>query len=355
MKLQFITRSSKKNLFLPEDYPVSIKGNYLPFIKWNAAQMVASSALGVLSTQQLLLAFGVNSLTASAALNWIVKDGIGQVGGIMFAGKVGQRFDINIKYYRWVSAMSLNASCALEMLTPCFPGLFLPIAGLANAGKNVSCLAGSASRAAIHLNFAASNNLADITAKTGSQNTATGLLGSTFGIMLGYLSGDFLSSCVLFSMLSAAHVYATLRSTDKITLLSLNQQRADILLNHYLKTGLTLTPEEVSAREDFLLPYRPTISIGHCSEVPQNAASDSVSQDSSKYLVFKYQNRWHCIYSENCSSVDMIQGYISTYFNSQDKPNQATDGLVESLAQKGWDLDTNFLESRYLRYKILKD
>ena len=37
------------------------------------------------------------------------------------------------------------------------------------SGKNISFLAASASRAAIHKTFAVHENLADITAKTGSQ------------------------------------------------------------------------------------------------------------------------------------------------------------------------------------------
>jgi hypothetical protein len=352
MRLQFITRSLKKNVFLPEDYPNSVKGKYLPFIQWNAIQMIASSALGVLSTQQLLLAFGVNSLTASAALNWVIKDGIGQVGGILFAGRVGQRFDINIKFYRWVSAMSLNASCALEMLTPCFTGLFLPIAGLANAGKNVSCLAGSASRAAIHLNFAACNNLADITAKTGSQNTGTGLLGSTLGIMLGYMTENYLQSCILFSMLSAAHIYATIKSTETITLLSLNQQRADILLSQYLSTNILLSPEQVSSRESFLSPYKPSITVGPPLDLP-NFDSSSLSS-ASKYIIFQHNSNWHIIFEEPCSSRDMIEGYISAYFLSKSVKVSSTE-ILDKLISLGWELDVNYLEPRYFRYTILKD
>lgn len=48
---------------------------------------LCSSAIGVLSTQSLLYAMGLGagSVPLAAALNWIIKDGIGQIGGIVFA------------------------------------------------------------------------------------------------------------------------------------------------------------------------------------------------------------------------------------------------------------------------------
>jgi hypothetical protein len=45
------------------------------------------------------------------------------------------------------------------------------------AGKNVSWLSASASRAAIHKSFALRENLADVTAKTGSQTVLASSLG----------------------------------------------------------------------------------------------------------------------------------------------------------------------------------
>ena len=63
------------------------------------------------------------------------------------------------KRWRMVSAISLDCANLVEVITPLFPSLFLPLASLANVGKNISWLASSASRAGIHGSFALSGNL----------------------------------------------------------------------------------------------------------------------------------------------------------------------------------------------------
>jgi hypothetical protein len=57
------------------------------------------------------------------------------------------------------------------------------MASIANVGKNVSFLAASASRAAIHKTFAIHENLGDITAKTGSQWTMASVLGTRYSVL----------------------------------------------------------------------------------------------------------------------------------------------------------------------------
>ena len=121
---------------------------------------------------------GSGSLPLAATLNWIIKDGLGQFGGILFASLVNNNFDADPKTWRMISGICMDSSSFLELLTPLFPAYFLPIASVANVGKNISFLAASASRAAIHKSFAIQENLADITAKTGSQSILGSLLGT---------------------------------------------------------------------------------------------------------------------------------------------------------------------------------
>ena len=52
---------------------------------------VLSSAGGVLSMQSLLCAIGIGqseALPIAATLNWVIKDGLGQLGGVIFASVV---------------------------------------------------------------------------------------------------------------------------------------------------------------------------------------------------------------------------------------------------------------------------
>jgi len=86
--------------------------------------------------QSLLYAIGLgsNSIPIAAALNWIIKDGLGQLGGVIYAGLVNTQFDSDPKKHRFVSGLALQFSTFLEVLTPLFPQYFLLLASISNIG-----------------------------------------------------------------------------------------------------------------------------------------------------------------------------------------------------------------------------
>lgn len=100
----------------------------------------------------------------------------------MFASLINNKFDENPKKWRIVSSIAMDTSSAIELCTPFLPGLFLPLAAIANVGKNISFLAASTSRAAINKAFAKCDNLADITGKCGSQSILASMMGTGLGI-----------------------------------------------------------------------------------------------------------------------------------------------------------------------------
>ena len=69
--------------------------------------------------QSLLYAVGLGagSIPMAAALNWVIKDGLGQLGGVLFASYLGtsQAFDSNPKKWRFVSSLSMDASTLMEV------------------------------------------------------------------------------------------------------------------------------------------------------------------------------------------------------------------------------------------------
>ncbi len=166
--------------FLPKGYPNSVRDGYVRYAAGTGLGTMLSSAGGVLSLQSLLVAIGMGAgaIPLAATLNWIIKDGLGQLGGVLFASAVNNKFDAEPKRWRFIASTALEFSSFLELLTPLAPQYFLPIAAVANIGKNVSCLAASASRAAIHQSFAVSENLADVTAKAGSQTILCSTMGT---------------------------------------------------------------------------------------------------------------------------------------------------------------------------------
>jgi hypothetical protein len=252
-------------VFLPRDFPDSVSPNYLSYVQWQLVACVASSAGMVLSMQSLLYAVGLGagSIPMAAALNWVIKDGFGQLGGVMFASFINNRFDADPKRWRMISAVALDGSTLLELMSPLAPGLFLPIASVANVGKNVAWLSASATRAGIHRSMARRENLADITGKSGSQSIAGSLIGTTLGIALSPLIGSDTAVVMgAFSILSAIHLGSNYASLQGVVLNTLNPHRFDIVLQQVLAGGGVPSPEEVGAQESFIIPYPGGSSAG---------------------------------------------------------------------------------------------
>lgn len=154
---------------LPKDYKSSVKPGYIPYVQWSMVASITGTISSVLSMEALLFSMGVGAgaIPMAAALNWIIKDGLGQFGGMLCASFINRKFDADPKRWRLMASVLLDASVLLEVLTPLCPQYFLPIASVANVGKNVGWISASASRAGIHRSFMKAENLADITGKAG--------------------------------------------------------------------------------------------------------------------------------------------------------------------------------------------
>ena len=195
-------------------------------------------------------------------MNWVIKDGIGQAGGIAFAAWLGRRkgLDADPKRWRIVSALAMDGATFLEILSPLFPGYFLFVASVANVGKNIAYLSASASRAAIHNSYAMKRNLADLTAKAGSQTIFASLGGTALGVALSKIVGsEWLHVASAFAALSVVHLSCVHLAVRSVILRSFNRDRLHQVIRHYLDTaqpnatgnltGQLLTPKEVSQTE----------------------------------------------------------------------------------------------------------
>ena len=83
-----------------------------------------------------------------------------------FPSSINTNFDTNPKKWRFVSGLVMDSSCLLEACTCFYPALFLPIASLANIGKNVGWLSASATKAGIHQVSTIHDNVLCITKST---------------------------------------------------------------------------------------------------------------------------------------------------------------------------------------------
>ena len=265
---------------LPSSYPSSVAPCYAKYSSLQFLSNMSSSTSAVLSTQALLQAVGLgpSSIPISGALNWVVKDLLGQLGGVMFASYLGKTkaFDSNPKRWRFASSVAMDASVFLELLCPFFPSAFLPIAAVANAGKNMSYLSASASRAALHNAMAVQSNLADITAKAGSQTVLAGMLGTAVGCgFLKVFGNDFDNVFQMFCACSFLHMYGCWSSLRCVVLNTINKERLNCLLEIYLREGRVPAPEEVAAVENFT--FRRKTNEG--GDILYGVAVEQISED----------------------------------------------------------------------------
>lgn len=237
-------RTLFRTAMMPAGFPHSVHRNYLRFSLWGLVQGVAGSASGVLSTQCLLVGLGLagaapgGTVALAATLNWVLKDGIGNLGGILFVSRFGATFDQHAKRYRLGAAAAMGLATLLELLVPLVPGLFLPLASLANTCKSVSWMANSATRAQIQRHFTRLDNLGDLTGKAASLNTAANVLGTGLGVVLSgtLLAADLLppalvARCFAIALpLVAVYVYASYRSCRLAVSPRLTLQRLDLVL-----------------------------------------------------------------------------------------------------------------------------
>ncbi|KAI8506093.1 hypothetical protein Bbelb_164460 [Branchiostoma belcheri] len=137
-----------RSVFLPQGYPESVSDDYLSYQIWDTVQAFCSSITGTLATQAVLKGVGVGDETATAAgatITWILK-------GRLFADIVN------------------DFSIFLELVAPAFPLFFTGIVCVAGVGKAIVGVSGGATRAALTMHQARRDNMADVSAKDGSQS-----------------------------------------------------------------------------------------------------------------------------------------------------------------------------------------
>ncbi|XP_072128090.1 RUS family member 1 isoform X3 [Mobula birostris] len=90
------------SVFLPQGYPESVSADYLSYQVWDTIQAFASTLTGTLATQAVLRGVGVgdsSATIAAASLTWMLKDGTGMIGRILFAWLKGTQLDQDAKQW----------------------------------------------------------------------------------------------------------------------------------------------------------------------------------------------------------------------------------------------------------------
>uniref|UniRef100_A0A673XP62 RUS family member 1 n=1 Tax=Salmo trutta TaxID=8032 RepID=A0A673XP62_SALTR len=234
------------SVFLPQGYPES--GDYLQYQFFDTLQAFSGSLSGTLATQASLRGVGVGNqeaTVADATVTWLLRDGTGMLGRILFAFLKGNKLDSEAKKWRLVADVLNDIAMFMEILAPNFPTCFTLIVCSAGIFKSIVGVAGGATRASLTLHQARRDNMADISAKDGSQETLVNLAGLPLLHCLHWLT------FVLFFLFTILQLFANYKAVRSVVMETLNEAR----------DGRVLAPLEANHKEPVFLEFRRTVPI----------------------------------------------------------------------------------------------
>ena len=270
---------------LPKGYPFSVTPNYLPYVQWTLLGLVTGRVQGVLATQAALYTIGVGAgaVPISAAVQWVLKDGVGHAAAIGYGTAINTRFDADAKRYRFQSTCALTVADVIACSMPFYPQHFFVMASAASAMSTTANVAQTASRARIMASFARRGNLADCVRCGQAHAKLMSLVGTGIGAAIGgYIGPEPYTLLALLVPLASTSLFSIHRASKLVVLRSLNVQRAErafvVLIDQLLPpppTGAAAVvtppegealaarlttlaadaPEAVAEREEFAVRY----------------------------------------------------------------------------------------------------
>ncbi|XP_071513322.1 RUS family member 1 isoform X2 [Panulirus ornatus] len=245
-----------RDVFLPQGYPESVSSDYLHYQMWDTLQAYCSSIAGALSLQATLTGLGVGEEAATplaATLMWLLKDGSGMIASIAFAYWRGSQLDCNSKQWRLFADVANDSGHFLRLLGPLLPMPFLAVMCISAVLMALVGVAGGATRAALTLHQARRDNMADVSAKDGSQETLVNLAALFTSLtILPIIASSFLLNWITFFVCVVLHLLANYRAVRAIQMESLNRPRLLYILNSWFTSSIIPEVEETNLAEPLL-------------------------------------------------------------------------------------------------------
>ncbi|ERM99776.1 protein root UVB sensitive 6 [Amborella trichopoda] len=280
-----------RSYVVPEGFPDSVAPAYVPYMTWRALKHFFGGAMGVFTTRSLLHSVGVSgngATSAAVAVNWVLKDGAGRVGKMLFA-RQGKKFDYDLKQLRFTGDLLMELGAGIELATTAVPHLFLPFACVANVAKNVAAVASTSTRAPIYKAFARGENIGDVTAKGECVGNIADLCGTGLSIMMSKRNPSLV---VTFALLSCGYVFSSYQEVKSVVLQTLNKARFTVAVETFLKTGHVPSLQEGNSKETLFDPPwskgRPVVLGSRFRDAFQDPASYLAIQplfEKERYLV----------------------------------------------------------------------
>jgi len=405
-----------QDVFLPQGYPESVSSDYVLYQLWDTMQAFCSSLTGALAMKAVLGGYGVgdeSKTVLAAAITWLLKDGTSMCGRIGFAWWNGSRLDSDAKQWRLFADVMNDAAIFLELVSQYLPrAFFTPVICLAGVGKAIVGVAGGATRAALTQHQAKCNNMADVSAKDGSQETLVNLAALLVNLwLLPFVDGRHITVWVLFLLFTIGHVYSNFKAVSSVVMETLNLTRFFLLFEEWNQgwnldmasdQRLTLSPPPViNARESVWRrnhdPSNSGIRINFATSIetmtrshhPQsfskmvsslNIGNDIHDSDLPFVMSYSPVNRViDVLLREDCRVEDELCAlYMASklrhrvrwreYLNAHESDNSLMgdaflshdlktgyEAFKKSLVERGWDVNNLYFDSKSFRYSLIED
>ncbi|KAI0635638.1 DUF647-domain-containing protein [Trametes polyzona] len=241
-------------MFLPTNYPHSVHRSYLPFHVLQFVETTVSTITSVLCNQALLTSVGVSaegSFFGAVAVQWIIKDGAGEVAKLFFIRRFSPYFDSHPKTFTLfgevIGCLGSGLQIATLLIAPS-PGNFLICA----AGGNIFKLVGNAIWFTTHIKFvryfSEQGNTGDVAAKDESQASVAQLVGYASGISLLTVSHTAPYLYSIFALAVPIHLAMTAYMMRVASFELLTLPRVSCLAREYVSRGEVSSLEQLEAR-----------------------------------------------------------------------------------------------------------
>lgn len=219
---------------------------------------------------------------------------------------------------------------------------------------------GGATRTAITQHQARANNISDVAAKDGSQETLVNLLALAVNLaILPLLSEDLRTTWILFFALTALHLFANFKAVKSLNFETLNQSRLLLNFRAFKESKRVLRVQEANAQESVLLglsDITETSVLG--KQIVLGASFDNALKECSgndealkllerqKYLVCGADSGMivRVVILAHAQAKDVFDAYVGACFVASGKePSVKEEGVEElfksKLANAGWNCD----------------
>lgn len=188
---------------------------YKQFFLWSGISNIAASTQSVLANHSMLNCIEQDTTGNLLTMNYIAKDMIGQIGGIVYTTFKSKKIDEHsLKILNNFSILQ-QVSFFTESLTPLFPNYFLPIATTSNMANTIAYTGFGAINTKI-IQFLTPNNMCETYTKITAINTISSSIGMLIGLGIITIIPDHSLRLCIVPIIGIVRLYTLKKSIKNI-------------------------------------------------------------------------------------------------------------------------------------------